>query len=76
MEPMDVGARRQQWVMKEFRRMLANLEATWILWRSRAGISHVGLSPGSFRLSALDVAAMSVSKVSPRSCWVGESVQA
>ena len=66
-----MSARRDQyqWVMKESRRMLVNLEVHGILWRSRAGIFRVGLSPGKRRLSVLDVAAMSVSRVSVRS-WL------
>ena len=70
-EAVAVGARKDQWLMKESRRILVNLEVSQILWRSMEEISQVGLSPGRRRLSVVSMAAMSVSRVAVRNCWDG-----
>ena len=59
-EAVATGARRDQWVMKESKRMLVNLQVLLILLSSMTGISHVG----GRRLSVVAIAAMSVSRVS------------
>ena len=57
--------------------MLVNFEAPLILLRSMTRISDVGLSPMVYHIhSAVDMAAMSVSMLSARSCWDSKSVQA
>ena len=62
--------------MKESRRMLVNLDVPLILFRYMAGISHVGLNPVRRRLSEVDMAAISISRVSVTNCWDGKRVQA